>query len=112
NSALATLRDSITARARRGELRVRDTDDPCGDGRPMCTIELRGGARLHVMRPLPESTDANERSVALKLVGPDSASFTMWMAGDAERAAIQWFTSAGYHRQPGMKANVLKLDHH
>lgn len=112
NGALFTLRDSVTARARRGELRVRDTDDPCGDGSSLCTVELRGGARLHIMRPLPNSSDANERSVALKLIGPDSASFTMWMAGDAEREAIQWFSEAGYDRQPGMKANVLKLDHH
>jgi competence protein ComEC len=64
------------------------------------------------MRPDPRGRGANDRSVALKLVGPDSASFTMWMAGDAEHEAIDWFERAGYARTPGMHANVLKADHH
>lgn len=112
NAALARLRDSVGARARRGEVVLRDTDDPCADGRPTCTITLRGGALLHVMRPYPQASDANDRSAAVKLVGPDSASFTMWLAGDAERAAIDWFVSEGYGRRPGMDVDVLKLDHH
>ncbi|HEU4628899.1 MAG TPA: MBL fold metallo-hydrolase [Gemmatimonadaceae bacterium] len=109
---LARLRDSVNARARRGELVIRDTDDPCGDGRPVCTITLRGGARLHVMRPDPHGDDANERSTPLKLVGPDSASFTMWLAGDAEREATAWFDSTDYDVRPGMDVDVLKADHH
>ena len=65
------------------------------------------------MRPDPKGRGANNRSVALKLVGPDSASFTMWMAGDAEHQAIQWFDrSAKYSVNPGMKVDVLKADHH
>lgn len=110
--ALAALRDSVTARAGRGELVYRDTDDPCGDGRPLCTITMRGGARLHVMRPARRG-NANDRSVPLKLVGPDSASFTMWLAGDAEHDALRWFDrGADYDRRPGMRVNVLKADHH
>lgn len=111
NAALATLRDSVTARATRGELVVRDTDDPCANGQPTCTITLRGGARLHIMRPYPKG-EPNQRSVALKLVGPDSASFSMWMAGDAEHDAIRWFDEQDYDVRPGMDVDVLKLDHH
>jgi competence protein ComEC len=112
-AALAELRDSITARAERGELVYRDTDDPCADGRPLCTITMRGGARLHIMRPPPRATDANNRSAPLKLVAPDSASFAMWLAGDAEHDALRWFdTPADYDVRPGMRVNVLKADHH
>ena len=111
NRALAELRDSVGARARRGELVVRDTDDPCADGRPTCTITLRGGARLHVLRPAPAG-DANDRSVAIKLVGPDSASFTMWLAGDAERGALAHFDRADYERRPGLDVTVAKAGHH
>ena len=126
--ALAQLRDSVLARVRRGELVWRDTDDPCGDGRSMCTIALRGGARLRILRPEPSAQDApggggaaaasapasdqNDRSVALKLVGPDSAGFTMWLAGDAERRELAWFEAAGYTRDPGLRVDVLKADHH
>ena len=107
------LPDSVVARARRGAMRLRDTDDPCGDGRPVCTIPLKGGAHLDLMRPLPRASGENDRSVALKLVGPDSASFTMWLAGDAQHEAIDWFGDrAGYARNPGMRADVLKADHH
>ena len=60
----------------------------------------------------PRAPEANNRSAVLKLVGPDSASFTMWMAGDAEREEIAWFERAGYARAPGMRADVLKADHH
>jgi competence protein ComEC len=113
NGALRQLRDSVIARGRRKELVFRDTDDPCSDGRPVCTIGLNGGARLHVMRPLPGRHDVNDRSTPVKLVGPDSASFTMWLAGDAEHAAIRWFdTGAGYDASPGMKVTVLKGNHH
>jgi beta-lactamase superfamily II metal-dependent hydrolase len=113
NGALRQLRDSVIARAERKELVFRDTDDPCSDGRPLCTINLNGGARLHVMKPLPGRHDANNRSTPVKLVGPDSASFSMWLAGDAEHAAIRWFgTGAGYDESPGMKVTVLKGNHH
>jgi competence protein ComEC len=112
NRTLRVLRDSVIARARRGELVYRDTDDPCGDGRTVCTITLNGGAKLHVLRPDSTADDANNRSTPLKLVGPDSASFTMWMAGDAEHEAIRWFNVAGYGMRPGLRANVLKADHH
>ena len=112
-AALAELRDSAGARVARGELVYRDTDDPCGDGRAICTITLRGGAKLHVMRPRPRARAANNRSVALKLVGPDSASFTMWLAGDAEHEALRWFDApANYDAHPGMRVNVLKANHH
>jgi competence protein ComEC len=74
---------------------------------------MKGGAKLHIMRPLPESDNPNNRSAPIKLVGPDSASFTMWLAGDAEREAIDWFLhGAEYGRDPGMQVNVLKADHH
>jgi beta-lactamase superfamily II metal-dependent hydrolase len=113
NGALGQLRDSVTARARRGELEFRDTDDPCLNGEPVCTIRMNGGARIHLMRPLPGSRDANDRSTPVKLVGPDSASFSMWFAGDAEHAAIGWFaTVARYDRAPGMRVTVLKANHH
>lgn len=110
--ALRELRDSIDARVARREIIVRDTDDPCADGRPMCTITLRGGARLHILRPDPRGGDANARSTAVKLVGPDSASFTMWLSGDAEHEALAWFDSTDYDRSPGMDVRVLKGGHH
>lgn len=111
--SLADLRDSINARVSRGQLIYRDTDDPCANGQPMCTITMNGGAKLHVLRPNPSGSTANNRSGAVKLVGPDSASFSMWFAGDAEREAIGWFdTGANYDVSPGMKVNVLKSDHH
>ncbi len=107
------LPDSVAARVRRGVMTLRDTDDPCADGRAMCTVSLRGGAKLHIMRPMPDGPSENNRSVALKLIGPDSASFTMWMAGDAEHDEIRWFqTTAGYRQFPGMRADVLKANHH
>ena len=113
--SLAQLRDSIDAAVGRGETIVRDTDNPCGDGSAVCTITLRGGARLHVMKPDPGASDPNNRSTPVKLVGPDSASFTMWFAGDAEHEAIGWFdTGADYDGPggPGMDVDVLKGDHH
>lgn len=110
---LRILRDSIHARVVRDGLIYRDTDDPCADGRPVCAITMKGGARLEIMRPMPSSDNPNNRSVPVKLVGPDSASFSMWLAGDAERDAIDWFrTAAHYDRSPGMRVNVLKADHH
>ncbi|MEO8562344.1 MAG: lamin tail domain-containing protein [bacterium] len=107
------LPDSIEARARNGVMTYRDTDDPCADGSAICTFEFHGGAKLHLMRPMPNGVGQNNRSVALKLIGPDSASFTMWMAGDAERDEIGWYDrTADYARMPGMRADVLKADHH
>jgi competence protein ComEC len=113
NVTLQRLRDSIASRVRQGSLTYRDTDDPCANGQAICNVTLGGGAVLHIMRPDPKGRGANNRSVALKLVGPDSASFTMWMAGDAEHQALQWFErSAKYAVNPGMKVDVLKADHH
>jgi competence protein ComEC len=112
NTALAKLRDSVDARVARGQTILRDTDDPCGDGRMVCTITMNGGAKLHLLRPLPDAASPNDRSAPVKLVGPDSASFTMWLAGDAEHREIDWFARAGYDRNPGMQVNVLKGDHH
>ena len=113
NTALRRLRDSVDARAARGQLVLRDTDDPCANGTALCTITLNGGAKLHVMRPNPKGTTPNNRSTPLKLVGPDSASFSMWLAGDAEHEALGWFdTGADYDVFPGMKVNVVKGNHH
>jgi competence protein ComEC len=113
NFSFTGLPDTLAAHARARTTIVRDTDDPCADGRPVCTLALKGGAKLHLMRPMPDVLDENDRSAAIKLVGPDSASFTMWLAGDAEHSAIRWFqTAAGYRRSPGMHADVLKADHH
>jgi competence protein ComEC len=109
---LAVLRDSILSRMNHDSLMYRDTDDPCSDGRRMCTITMTGGAKLHIMAPMPNGDKPNNRSTAVKLIGPDSASFTMWLAGDAEREEIGWFESSGYARDPGMRVNVLKADHH
>jgi competence protein ComEC len=107
------LPDSIDARARTGRLIVRDSDDPCANGAMTCTIDLRGGARLHVLRPMPAGAGQNNRSAAVKIVGADSASFTMWIGGDAQQQEIGWFTgAAGYERTPGMRADVLKAGHH
>lgn len=112
-STLASLRDSANARAGRGELDYRDTDDACGTGAAICTILLDGGARMHILEPKPTDSNVNNRSVAVKLVGPDSASFTMWMAGDAEHDAIAWFDdTASYDVAPGMNVDVLKAGHH
>jgi len=110
---LRHLRDSINVRVARNQLIYRDTDDPCANGTSICTITMKGGAKLHIMRPMPGPADPNNRSVAVKLVGPDSASFTMWIAGDAEQQAIDWFLGkARYDRKPGMRVSVLKMDHH
>jgi competence protein ComEC len=109
---LATLRDSILSRMDRDSLVYRDTDDPCTNGRPICTITLTGGAKLHILAPMPGGDGANNRSTAVKLIGPDSASFSMWLAGDAEREEIAWFETAGYPMNPGMRVDVLKADHH
>ncbi|MGH7620303.1 MAG: ComEC/Rec2 family competence protein [Gemmatimonadaceae bacterium] len=106
------LRDSVNARLARNELVYRDTDDPCANGEPICTITMRGGAKIHIMRPMPQSTNPNDRSAAVKLVGPDS-SFTMWIAGDAEQDEVNWFLGdARYDSIPGMRVDVLKADHH
>jgi competence protein ComEC len=110
NVTLEKLRDSIAARVPLG-LVYRDTDDPCANRAPLCTITLRGGAKLHIMRPNPSGQGPNNRSPALKLVGADSASFSMWLAGDGEMDDIQWFTRT-YRRNPGMRVDVLKADHH
>jgi len=112
NTSLAQLRDSIIARAKGGKLDYRDTDDPCGTGAPECAITLRGGARLHLLRPDPRGAGPNNRSAAVKLVAPDSAAFTMWLAGDAEQQEISWFDATDYDKAPGMRASVLKGDHH
>ena len=109
---LSRLRDSILSRADRDSLIYRDTDDPCSNGEPICTITMTGGATLHLMPPPPDGSGANNRSAVVKLIGPDSASFTMWLAGDAQREEIGWFELAGYDRNPGMGVNVLKADHH
>jgi competence protein ComEC len=113
NVTLRRLRDAIGRRVNEGSLIYRDTDDPCATGLPLCTITLRGGAKLHIMRPDPDGDGPNNRSAAVKLVGPDSASFTMWMAGDAEHEALEWmYGPAGYATRPGMRVDVLKADHH
>ncbi|MFL5639391.1 MAG: ComEC/Rec2 family competence protein [Gemmatimonadaceae bacterium] len=109
---LAGLRDSILSRMDRDSLIYRDTDDPCSNGRPVCTITMTGGAKLHILAPLPRAITANNRSAAVKIVGPDSASFTMWLAGDAEHAEIDWFDRTGYVRSPGMHVAILKANHH
>ncbi|HVX38435.1 MAG TPA: MBL fold metallo-hydrolase [Gemmatimonadaceae bacterium] len=109
---LRHLRDSIAARVGRHELVYRDTDDPCANGQPICTITLKGGAKIHIMRPDPDAHDPNDRSAAVKLVAADST-FSMWIAGDAEQDAIGWFLNeAHYDRDPGMHVDVLKADHH
>ena len=112
NTSLADLRDSLGARARRGDLEVRDTDDPCGTGASSCSITMRGGARLHILRPDPRGDGPNNRSAAVKLLAPDSASFVMWLAGDAEHSAIRWFDREEYDQSPGMESHILKADHH
>lgn len=109
---LATLRDSVLSRMNHDSLVYRDTDDPCSDGRSICTITMSGGAKLHIMAPFPNGDTPNNRSTAVKVIGPDSASFTMWLAGDAEHEEISWFEAVGYGRSPGMSANVLKAHHH
>lgn len=111
SSTLQELRDTLAARDTRNETDYRDTDDPCGTGAAICTFVLDGGAKLHVMKPKPTG-DPNDRSVPLKLVGPDSASFTMWLSGDAEHGALEWFDSTGYDVSPGMNVDVVKGNHH
>jgi beta-lactamase superfamily II metal-dependent hydrolase len=108
----AELRDSLNARAGRSELDYRDTDNACGTGAAICTFVLDGGAKLHVMKPDPNGDGPNNRSVPVKLVGPDSASFSMWFSGDAEHEALAYFDAAGYDVSPGMNVNVLKGNHH
>jgi beta-lactamase superfamily II metal-dependent hydrolase len=113
NAALDQLRDSVSARAARGQLVYRDTDDPCGTGAAVCTITMTGGAKLHVLKPNPAGSTPNNRSTPVKLVGPDSASFSMWFSGDAEHEAQDWFVSgADYDVFPGMRVNVVKGNHH
>jgi competence protein ComEC len=107
---ISELRDSIQAREARGELVYLSTDDPCEDGSIICTQELAGGGRMHILPP-PASGHTNDRSVAVKLIGPDSASFSMLAAGDAEGAAMDHF-KATYAANPGLDVTVLKGNHH
>lgn len=109
---LTELRDSVLARVERGATTYRDSDDPCGDGGTTCIAPLAGGAHIELLRPMPGPAAANDRSLAIKLVAPDSASLTMWLAGDAEFAATEYFDRAGFAAHPGMRADVLKADHH
>ena len=109
---LAILRDSILSRMDHDSLVYRDTDDPCSNGPSICTITKSGGAKLHILAPFPNGDKANNRSTAVKVIGPDSASFTMWLAGDAEHEEIKWFETVSYSRNPGMAVNVLKAYHH
>ncbi|MEO7083153.1 MAG: MBL fold metallo-hydrolase [Gemmatimonadaceae bacterium] len=110
---LRHLRDSIGARVARRELVFRRTDDPCANGGPICTLTMKGGAKIEVMRPMPGHANPNNRSTPVKLIGSDSASFTMWFAGDAEQEEIAWFLGeAHYDENPGMRATILKADHH
>jgi len=109
---LAILRDSILSRMDHDSLVYRDTDDPCSNGQSICTITMSGGTKLHILAPFPNGDKANNRSTAVKVIGPDSASFTMWLAGDAEHEEIEWFETVGYSQNPGMAVNVLKADHH
>lgn len=112
NPSLRDFRDSVASRARRGQLISRDTDDPCGNGAPTCAIPLSGGARLVLLRPDPRGDGPNNRSAAVKLVAADSTQFSMWLAGDAEQQEIAWFDATDYDRSPGMRATVMKGDHH
>lgn len=112
-TTITALRDSVNARALRSELDYRDTDDPCGTGAARCTFLLDGGAKIHILRPKPTDSNANNRSVAVKIVGPDSASFTFFAAGDAEHGALVYFDStADYDLTPGINVDVLKAGHH
>jgi competence protein ComEC len=112
SSSLREFRDSVSARARRGQLTSRDTDDPCGNGAPICVLPLRGGARVVLLRPDPRGDGPNNRSAAVKLVAADSTQFSMWLAGDAEQQEIAWFDDTNYDRTPGMRATIMKGDHH
>jgi competence protein ComEC len=96
----------------RDSLIYRDTDDPCSDGGSVCTITMTGGTKLHIMAPMPNGDGPNNRSTAVKIVAADSASFSMWLAGDAEHEEVAWFEAAGYDQSPGMRVDVLKADHH
>lgn len=107
---LRRLRDSVSARVRRGTLLYRDTDDPCGDGRPICTVTMRGGAKLHILRPDPRGRSPNDRSVAVKLVARDST-FTMLLAGDTQQDGLRWLESS-FARSPGLDVDLLKANHH
>lgn len=109
---LSVLRDSVLARMDRDSLVYRDTDDPCSNGTRICTISMNGGAKLHIMAPHPTAATVNNRSVQIKVVGPDSASFTMWLGGDAEVSVLPWLERTGYGRNPGMRVDVLKANHH
>jgi competence protein ComEC len=112
--ALHALRDSIRSRVEHDGLDYRDSDDPCGTGAATCDLALAGGAHVRVLRP-PDAegttAGANDRSTLAKLVAPDST-LTMWLAGDAEHAEIADAERAGYARDPGMRVDVLKADHH
>lgn len=109
---LGILRDSIISRMRRDSLIYRSTDDPCGNGSAVCTVTLKGGSKLHIMKPLKSDRSQNNRSVAVKLVGADSASFSMWFSGDAEKNATSYYSRTGYAFKPGMKVDILKGNHH
>lgn len=109
---LGILRDSIISRIRRDSLVYRSTDDPCGNGAAVCTISLKGGSKLHIMKPLKSDRSQNNRSVAVKLIGADSASFSMWFSGDAEKNATSYYSRTGYAFKPGMKVDILKANHH
>lgn len=113
NAGLRRLRDSVSARVRRNETMLVDTDDPCSSGVPTCTFLLAGGARLQLLRPPPHAVEPNDRSAIVRLLAPDSTALTMWLAGDAEHSAIDWMLhTAGYDTSPGMRAHIVTANHH
>src|SRR3954470_14232791 len=63
---LAQLRDSVLSRMDHDSLIYRDTDDPCSDGRLICTITMNGGAKIHLLAPKPDGTGPNNRSAVVK----------------------------------------------
>jgi len=71
---LAHLRDSILSRMDRDSLVYRDTDDPCSDGRPVCTITMRGGAKLHILAPFPSGDSPNNSRQLVTQWIPECAS--------------------------------------
>ena len=46
------------------------------------------------------------------MVDPDSASFTIWFVGDAERNEIDYFDRVEYSLAPGMQVTVFKANRH
>ena len=93
---LRHLRDSVNARVARKRARLSRHRRPVRQRR--ADLHDHDEGRREAAHHAADAERRRIRTIArraVKLVGPDSASFTMWLAGDAEQDEINWFLGRG-----------------